>query len=97
MQFRDFAENLLASKVKIKPLRVLLGEETITSERELAKLIGVSHGAVNKAMKDFYELNLVVPLRAGNVANVFTEKGAKAKRHEKLMENINKGIIVFKR
>src|SRR3989338_5794492 len=67
MQFKDFAESLLGSKVKIKILRILLSEETITSERELAKMLGVSHGAVNKAMKDFYELNLVSPLRIGNV------------------------------
>ena len=67
MQFKDFAESLLGSKVKIKILRILLSEETITSERELAKMLGVSHGAVNKAMKDFYELNLVSPLRVGNV------------------------------
>ncbi|HLC77354.1 MAG TPA: nucleotidyltransferase domain-containing protein [archaeon] len=67
MQFRNFAEDLLGSKVKIKILRIMLGEETITSERELAKMLNVSHGAVNKAMKDFYELNLVSPLRIGNV------------------------------
>ena len=67
MKFRGFAENLMGSKVKIKMLRMLLGEETVTSEREIAKMLDVSHGAVNKAMKDFHELNLVSPLRIGNV------------------------------
>lgn len=66
MKFRDFADNLLGSKVKIKILRIVLSEETVTSERELAKIIGISHGAVNKAMKDFQDLNLVIPLRIGN-------------------------------
>ncbi|MBI2971794.1 MAG: nucleotidyltransferase domain-containing protein [Candidatus Aenigmarchaeota archaeon] len=70
MQFRDYAENLFGSKVKVKILRhILLQEEPeiITSERELAKLVGVSHSAVNKTLKDFYELNFVTPLRVGNV------------------------------
>ncbi len=192
MQFKDFAENLLGSRVKIKVLRILLSEETITSERELAKILNVSHGAVNKAMKDFYELNIVSPLRIGNVnawqinkdsiayyslskkfffpleelkdwiksylahartvkkviiygsiadgkelpnsdidifilvkkeedkkiilanisdltnicikkfgnkisPNIFTERDAKSKRNQKLMENISKGIVVFER
>jgi len=192
MQFREFAEMMLGSKIKIKILRILLSEETITSERELAKMLNVSHGAVNKAMKDFYELNLVSPLRIGNVnawqinkdsiayyrldkkiffpleelkeyiksslahlgqvkkitiygsvadgkelpnsdidifilvrkeedkksilpnvsdltnicikkfgnkisPNIFTEKDAKSKRNQRLMENISKGIVVFER
>ena len=67
MQFRRFAENLLGSKVKVKILYHILREETITSERELAKMIGISHGAVNKVLKDFHDLNLVTPLRIGNV------------------------------
>lgn len=67
MQFREFAENLLGSKVKVKILRHLLREETITSERELAKMIGISHSAVNKALKDFHDANLVTPLRIGNI------------------------------
>jgi len=66
MQFRDFAENLLGSKVKIKVLRKLLTEEFLPSERELAKIIGISYTAVSRALKDFHELNLVSPLRIGN-------------------------------
>lgn len=66
MKFRDFAEDLLGSRTKMKILRLVIGEETITSERELAKMIGISHGAVNKAMKEFHDINLVTPLRIGN-------------------------------
>lgn len=66
MKFRDFAEDLLGSRIKMKILRLLVSEETITSERELAKMMGISHGAVNKAMKDFHDINLVTPLRIGN-------------------------------
>ncbi|HLC68588.1 MAG TPA: nucleotidyltransferase domain-containing protein [Candidatus Bilamarchaeaceae archaeon] len=65
MQFRDFAENLLGSKVKIKILRRLLTDETITSERELARLIGVSPGAANRVLKELHEANLISPLRVG--------------------------------
>jgi len=67
MQFRNFAENLLGSKVKIKLIRYLLSEEAITSEREIAKLIGVSHSAVNKALNELHEQNLIAPTRVGNV------------------------------
>lgn len=66
MQFRNFAEMLLGSKVKIRILERILEDRIITSERELAKIIGVSHGAVNKAFKEFHELNFVTPLRVGN-------------------------------
>lgn len=65
MQFRDFAENLLGSKVKIKIIRRLLSDEAITSERELAKLIGVSHVAVNKTLKELHDANLISPMRIG--------------------------------
>lgn len=66
MQFRDFAENLLGSKIKIKLLRRLLSDETIISEREMAKLVGASPGAVNTILKEFHTMNLVSPLRVGN-------------------------------
>jgi len=65
MKFRDFAECLLGSKVKVKLIRYLLSRGAITSEREIASLIGVSHNAVNKILKEFYELNLISPLRVG--------------------------------
>ncbi len=65
MQFRDFAENLLGSRVKIKIIRRLLSDETLTSERELAKLIGASTGAVNRVLKEFHESNLISPMRVG--------------------------------
>ncbi len=65
MKFREFAESLLGSKVKVKLIRHLLSDEAITSERETASLIGVSHNAVNKVLKEFSELNLISPLRVG--------------------------------
>lgn len=67
MQFRDFAEQLIGSKVKIKLLRHIISEEAITSEREIAKLINISPAAVNKALKEFHNINLITPMRVGNV------------------------------
>lgn len=66
MQFRNFAENLLGSRAKIKVLKYLASEETITSEREIARLIGISPGAVNKTLKEFQNLNLINPMKVGN-------------------------------
>ncbi len=67
MMFRNFAENLLGSRVKIKILMYLLSESAPTSERELARILDISHMAVNKSMKQFYDLNLISPLKIGNV------------------------------
>lgn len=67
MQFHEFAERLLGSKVKIKILRQLLTEESLPGEREAAKRMGISHVAVNKALAELHDLNLVNPIRAGNV------------------------------
>ncbi len=66
MQFRNFAENLLGSKVKIKLLEHLVSEGAITSEREIARLIGLSPGAVNRTLKEFQNLNLINPMKVGN-------------------------------
>lgn len=67
MQFRNFAENLLGSKIKIKLLEYLVSEGAITSEREIARLIGVSPGAVNRTLKEFHSLNLITPMKVGNI------------------------------
>lgn len=68
MQFRNFAENLLGSKVKVRTLKYLLSEGAITSEREIARIIGVSPGAINKTLKEFQNLNLITPMKVGNIS-----------------------------
>lgn len=72
MMFRNFLVNALGSEVKVRILTHLFSEGggVMTSERELAKLLGISHTAVNKAMKDFHDLNLITPMRVGG-ANVW--------------------------
>jgi len=67
MYFRNFAERALGSKTKVKVLLYLLAEGAPTSEREIAELLGISHTSVNKVMKNFHDLNLITPLRVGNV------------------------------
>ncbi len=66
MQFRNFAENLLGSKVKVRIILYLLKNDLLTSERELAKLIGFSQAAVNRAVKDLQDANFISPMRVGN-------------------------------
>ena len=78
MIFRDFAERLLGSKVKVKMLKYLLpvtpfSAPLSTSERELARLCGVSNAAVNHAFRDFYDLGLVGPMSVGG-SNVWQLK-----------------------
>jgi len=53
------AKQLLGSKVKRRILQFLLTQQGSVSERELARIIGVSHTAVNKAMRQLLELNVV--------------------------------------
>ncbi len=109
MIFRNFPELVLGSKTKLRVLLHLLAEPSMpTSEREVAKLIGTSHTAVNKVMKDFYDAHLVTPIRIGNVnAWKLNEKSyaywaisdiarlAKSPPIEKLKEDIIKYFTSF--
>ncbi|MBM3303874.1 MAG: nucleotidyltransferase domain-containing protein [Candidatus Aenigmarchaeota archaeon] len=67
MKFRNFAEGLLGSKVKVKVIMYMLSENVPTSEREVARILNVSHMAVNKVMKDFHDFNIITPFKIGNV------------------------------
>lgn len=59
-------KEILGSKVKRKILSFLFSKQGAVSERELARVIGVSHTAVNKAMKQLLELNLVSAKNVGS-------------------------------
>lgn len=74
MIFRHFYERALGSKVKVKLLQRLLNEEISASERELASMLGLSHTAVSKAMKEFHELHLVTPVHIGSALMWRTNK-----------------------
>ncbi|HIG96584.1 TPA: GntR family transcriptional regulator [Candidatus Woesearchaeota archaeon] len=57
---------LVGSKLKTRILEFLTGNKVPTSEREMAKIFGVSHTAVNKAMKELLEFNLVQATNIGS-------------------------------
>lgn len=80
MIFRHFYERALGSRVKIRLLRRLLNEELSASERELAGMVGVSHTAVSKAMREFHDVNLVSPVHVGSAVLWKTNKGSHAYR-----------------
>ncbi|MDI6887081.1 MAG: nucleotidyltransferase domain-containing protein [Candidatus Thermoplasmatota archaeon] len=67
MKFRNFLKTALGSANKIKILRYLLKDEMPASEREIARLLGMSHMSVNRIMKDFSDLNLVIQTKIGGV------------------------------
>lgn len=50
---------LFGSQLKRKILRFLYASQGLVSERELGRLLNVSHVAVNKAMKQLLEMNAV--------------------------------------
>lgn len=66
MIFRGFLENLYRPFVQIKVVAYLLEENIPTSEREIARILGISHVSVNKAFKNLNDLNLVSPKRIGS-------------------------------
>ncbi len=53
------AKQVFGSVLKRKILRFLFQDQEPISERELSRVLGVSHTAVNKAMKQLLELNIV--------------------------------------
>jgi len=53
------AKAVFGSGVKRKILNFLFSNQERVSERELSRVLGVSHTAVNKAMKELLDLNIV--------------------------------------
>ena len=76
MIFRDFALRWLGSKAKLRIVLHLLSGSGPSTERELARRIGLSHVAVGKALKDLESVNFLRKDRIGT-ANVWSvnEKG----------------------
>ncbi len=55
----SIAKTVFSSALKRKILRFLFKDQEPVSERELSRIFGVSHTAVNKAMKQLLDLNIV--------------------------------------
>ncbi len=67
MQFRDFSQKLLGSKVKVSTITHLLTHEGApVSEREISKMIDASPGAVNRTLKELHDCNLISQMRVGS-------------------------------
>ncbi|MFH0884584.1 MAG: nucleotidyltransferase domain-containing protein [Candidatus Micrarchaeota archaeon] len=56
---------LFGSRLKQRILRYLYSEQAPVSEREMASILGSSHTAVNKAMKQLLEINAVGGVTVG--------------------------------
>jgi len=60
MQFHDYLETLLGSKVKIKVLRTLRRyREKEFTIRELAKFLGISHTGIKKVLDELEKTNAI--------------------------------------
>ncbi len=60
MQFHDFLEAMLGSKVRIRVLRTLWRyPEKEFTVRELAKFLGISHTGIRKVLGDLEDMNVV--------------------------------------
>lgn len=65
MIFRNFLGNALGSYAKIRILRYLLAESLPASENEIARILDISPMTVNRVMKGFQEISLVMPSKIG--------------------------------
>ncbi len=63
---KKLLRELIGSKLKNRILEFLLGDNSPVSERQMAQILDVSHTAVNKAMKDLLEYNIVKATTIGS-------------------------------
>ena len=66
VRFRNF-DSVISSRAKLRVLKYLLSSGPLTSEREISRLVEISHMSVNRALRAFEEANLVSLRRIGNV------------------------------
>ena len=65
MRFNIDLNGILASKKRIKVLQNLFNAEASMSERELSRIVKVSHMSINRLMKELAGINLVSSERIG--------------------------------
>jgi predicted nucleotidyltransferase len=65
MDFHTSPLAFLVSPIRLRIVRFLLKNETLMSEREISRLLNVSHMSVNRAMRELWAMNLVTPARVG--------------------------------
>jgi hypothetical protein len=65
MLFRNSVISLLNSPLKLKIIAFLIKKDVLMSEREISRLLDVSHMSVNRTMQKLEEINFVHPGRVG--------------------------------
>jgi len=68
MDFHSSPLAFLFSPVKLKLIKFLLKNEALMSEREISRILNVSHMSVNRTMKELSALHLVTPARLGTAS-----------------------------
>ena len=66
MNFDSSPVSFLFSPVKLKIAEFVVQNEFSMSERELSRLLGVSHMSVNRTMRELEAMNVVGKVRVGN-------------------------------
>jgi len=91
MDFHSSPLAFLFSPVKFKIVKFLLKNEALMSEREISRILSVSHMSVNRTMKELSAMNLVTPARLGT-ASVW-----KTNRRSYAFEAFSKAIELISR
>jgi predicted nucleotidyltransferase len=65
MDFHSSPLVFLFSPVRLKIIRFLLKNESLKSEREISRLLNVSHMSVNRTMRELWAMYMVTPMRVG--------------------------------
>lgn len=66
MDFHSSPLIYLFSPVRLKIIKFLLRNDVLKSEREISRLLNVSHMSVNRTMRELWAMNLVTPARVGS-------------------------------
>lgn len=93
MRFHESPQTLLDSKAKLKLLSYLFSQHEVEmSERELARVLGISNFSVNQLMKFFEQNNIVERRRVGATTVWRLKRGS---YYSELLEPIPKRISTF--
>jgi predicted nucleotidyltransferase len=65
MLFHNSVISLLNSPLKLKIIAFLIKKDVLMSEREISRLLDVSHMSVNRTMRELEGINFVHPVRVG--------------------------------
>jgi predicted nucleotidyltransferase len=93
MRFHESAHDMLDSSAKLKLLSYLLSQREVEmSERELARVLGLSNFSVNRLMKLFEQNNLVERRRVGATSVWRLKQGS---YYQQFLEPMFKHISTF--